>query len=393
MTFAAPLLWLFSLPILSLFAVFLIENTLGQFSRKKIPTLPRALGRVAILMPAHNEAGGIAQTLHATQPHVPKDAHIIVIADNCTDATADLARAAGAFVIERSDPEKRGKGYALAFGRDYLCNTPPDYVIILDADCTPEAGALNMLLEAAISSGQPVQARYLMAEAPQAKPKVQISNFAFLIKNFIRQRGVANLGGAAVLTGTGMVFPWEIFKDAPLASSNIVEDLALGIHLARGGHPPLFVENAIILSAAATEEATLTQRRRWEHGFLDTARSQGLPLLADGLTRGKPALFWLGLHLLVPPLSLLFLTGLLVLTLLYSAGFLGLGYSQAFALTAAMLASIMIVLLSWLRYGRATLTPSTLVKIPLYILWKLPIYLGLFKGVEKSWVRTERPEK
>ncbi|MEQ1547096.1 MAG: glycosyl transferase, partial [Chakrabartia sp.] len=96
---------------------------------------------------------------------------------------------------------------------------------------------------------------------------------------------------------------------------------------------------------------------------------------------------------LVPPLSLVFIIGSLVLALLYCAGFLGLGYSQAYALTAVMLASVMIVLLSWLRYGRATLTPSTLVKIPLYILWKLPIYFGLFKGVEKSWIRTERPEK
>src|SRR3546814_20308483 len=87
-------------------------------------TLCRSVG-LAILVPAHDEADSIAPTVAALAAAAP-GARILVVADNCGDATAALAREAGADVIERRDLSKRGKGFALAFGRDYLAAGPPE---------------------------------------------------------------------------------------------------------------------------------------------------------------------------------------------------------------------------------------------------------------------------
>jgi cellulose synthase/poly-beta-1,6-N-acetylglucosamine synthase-like glycosyltransferase len=328
--------------------------------------------------------------LTAQQKGLPAAKRLIVIADNCTDTTAQVARTAGATVIERADPQHRGKGYALAFGIAHLQQNPPDCVIILDADCVPDGDALAMLARTAALRNRPVQARYDMIAAPGATPLVQVSNFAFLIKNFVRQRGMSNAGGPALLTGTGMAFPWRLIADAPLASGNIVEDLALGIHFAAIGAPPYFCEAARVSSAAADERDTLTQRRRWEHGFLATARTQAIPLIVAGVARRRWSLIWLGLHLFVPPLTLLALIGGLMLFVLVGLAMAGSGTGALLALTVLMGASAAITAIAWARFGRHLLTARATRQLPRYILWKIPVYLGFVRNQETSWVRTKR---
>jgi cellulose synthase/poly-beta-1,6-N-acetylglucosamine synthase-like glycosyltransferase len=263
-------------------------------------------------------------------------------------------------------------------------------VLIIDADCVPERGAISLLARTVHASGCPVQARNGLTAPPDAAPMVQISNFAFLMKNFVRQRGGVHLGGPALLTGTGMAFPWPIFATAPLASGNIVEDLALGIHCARTGVTPRYCDQARVWSAAADQAETLTQRRRWEHGFLSTARSYGVPLIVEGLGRGRWSLIYLGLHLLVPPLTLLLLIGVITLGVLAVLTLTGAGFGalSVFAVLVAQCGAL--TLLSWVRFGRSVLAASTLIQLPLYVLWKIPVYLGFLKKRETDWVRTKR---
>ncbi|MBB5686636.1 glycosyltransferase family 2 protein [Sphingobium boeckii] len=393
MTGAGLVAWLAALPTGAMFSVFLTEVTAGLVKRFDGTRESQALGRTIVLMPAHDEAAGIERTIAEVLPRLPDGAQLLIVADNCCDNTAALARAAHCAVIERHDPAHRGKGYALAFGRDHLCANPPDCVIVLDADCVPEPKALALLAAEATRTGKPAQACYLMQPNRIASPMVQISNFAFLIKNLVRQRGASALGAPALLTGTGMAFPWAIFKDAPLASGNIVEDLALGVDLSRAGHAPRFLEQARVWSVAASEGDTLTQRTRWEHGFVATARSHGLPLALEGLRRGRWPLFWLGLHLLVPPLALLFMAGTVVLTMLLLLMLAGAGFGPALLLFSMMAASGLAILLAWRGFGRAMIAPGALLRLPLYALWKIPVYLKLVRGAETNWVRTKRPEE
>ena len=149
-----------------------------------------------------------------------------------------------ATVVERHDPARRGKGFALDHGVRFLEQDPPDVVVIVDADCVVQEGALVRLVYEAAATGRPIQAAYLMAPPAGAGYREQVSAFAFRYKNLIRPLGLRRLGLPCLLTGTGMAFPWPLLRDAVLADGNIVEDMQLGLDLAAAGRPPRFCPEA-----------------------------------------------------------------------------------------------------------------------------------------------------
>jgi hypothetical protein len=104
--------------------------------------------RMVVLVPAHDEQAGIGATLDSLRAcaYPPSALRVVVIADNCTDGTAACARAAGAQVWERAQPERRGKGFALAWALDRLDAEGDtfDALVVLDADCLASP---NMLAE------------------------------------------------------------------------------------------------------------------------------------------------------------------------------------------------------------------------------------------------------
>ncbi|MDP2231988.1 glycosyltransferase family 2 protein, partial [Methylotenera sp.] len=100
---------------------------------------------IAVIIPAHNEQVLIQSTITSVLSQLNQDDRLIVVADNCTDATASIARAAGAEVVERFNLQERGKGYALDFGVRHCAQNPPEVVIIVDADCQVGAKSLYRL--------------------------------------------------------------------------------------------------------------------------------------------------------------------------------------------------------------------------------------------------------
>lgn len=383
------ILWILAVPPSIILFIFSLETLLGI-----VPVKPKIYSgpvlRTQILIPAHNEAATIETTLRRLEPIVSDQVRLLVVADNCSDATADLVKQAGHQVIERFDPTQRGKGFALAFGRDHLRATPPQCLIIFDADCETDSLSIEMLSRVCVAENRPVQASYVFQPNLSAPATVQISNFAIWIKNVVRQRGGHRLGAAAVLVGTGMAFPWNIIEQAPLATSEIVEDLALGLYLTRIGMPPLYLEQAQVRSVAATKGATLDQRTRWEAGFVAIARRFALRSLFEGIQTQNRKLFQLGLHLLVPPLALLLVISTAILIFLGIGGWWT-GHWQACAALAFMLALAMcLVFIHWLRAGHRWLSAAALLRLPVYVFWKIPVYLRILKGGEIAWKRTER---
>lgn len=361
--------------------VLAIELAAGQWPLRP-PPAPRGAPRIAIVIPAHDEAAGIAAAVAATRTAARPDARLLVVADNCADDTAARARAAGAEAIVRDDPGRRGKGFALAFARDHLAANRPDIVVVVDADGAVAGDGIGRLAAAAHALGRPVQSAYLMRPVPDRGALVALSGFAFLLRNLVRQRGLARIGAPALLTGSGMAFPWAAFAAAPLATDDLAEDLAIGIALARQGDPPAFLPQVTTWSDPARRSATRAQRTRWEQGFLRTARAAAPPLIAAG----RWPLVWLGLHLLVPPLALLVTVDGAVLALLAL-----LGSPTPFALLAALLAAAAaLLLLCWWRFGREQLSARRLLLIPVYVLWKLPLYLAAALRPEQRWIRTDR---
>lgn len=381
--------WLIACLISVPLIIFCLEVLLGLKGLHS-DVAPSDCGSACVLMPAHNEADVLGATLDDLLSVLPSSASILVIADNCDDRTAEIGRQRGVNVVERHDPENRGKGFALDCGRDWLRRSPPDCVIVLDADCRSDLNSLQGLINTALGFGVAVQASYTFDPDLTADPRVQISNFALWIKNVVRQKGTQKMGGAAVLTGTGMAFPWALFDDLHLATSHITEDLALAVDLIRKRKPPKFLESAHVRSRAAGKDATFAQRSRWEHGFLSVARDYSLPLLGRGFASFNRQMILLGLHLLVPPLALLIsITGCIAAILSFVAIWKGILF-PAIIVGLVLMAVVFCLLLAWLAGGRRWLSAKCLMMIPLYILWKLPVYVRFIRGERSGWNRTDR---
>lgn len=379
-------------PLLLIDTVFALEVITG-LPRLRKQQWPAPLGRTVILLPAHDEEAVIGRTLGALSAASDGGFDIMVVADNCSDQTAAVAAAFPVSVIERTDCERRGKGFALAFARDRMRDDPPLSVIVLDSDCRTDSASLRALAGACQQLQAPAQAVNLLEPAPSAGPLVQVSSFAFLIKNLVRQRALQRLAGSVHLTGTGMCLPWAQFNAADLATSSIVEDMRLGIELARSGRHPRLLEEAVVWSPHADQAHTLGQRSRWEGGYLALARATAPGLISRGLARLSARTLFAGLDLLVPPLALLAMLNIVVLVGAVILGAVGAtSWLPALLLGGIGCLAAVALLLAWWREGRAFLSPAALIRLPLYPLWKLPMYLKLARsGAPKQWQRTERP--
>lgn len=349
---------------------------------------------ITVLMPAHNEEAGISETIASVRAGLNPSGRVLVIADNCTDNTAQVAKAAGADVIERNAPEERGKGYALAFGLDHLKEAPPEVVVLVDADCRVEPGQLQHLANVAHELQRPAQAEYLLQPPSNPTPKSRVSGLAIVVKNHVRALGLSKVGLPCQLTGSGMAFPWEILTKAPPTGSYLVEDMLIGLELARAGHAPCFVPDVQVLSKLPVEDSSgAKQRRRWEHGHLQTIATYGVPVTIEGLTAKSRNLIAMGLDILVPPMALLLV---LLAGAWVASGIVGLVgfWTLPFSLINYSLSMVVFaVFLSWIGFGRTVLPPEHLGEIPKYIAWKLPLYFSFFsKGSHQEWERTDRSD-
>lgn len=354
-------------------------------------TPPGSRPTVAVLIPAHNEAEGIAATLAAIVPQLAIGDRLLVVADNCADTTARIAADNGAEVIERIEPDRRGKGFALAFGVDYLRSAPPGVLLILDADCCLHAGGLDRIGRLAAAIGRPIQALDLMQALPETGLNLRIAEFAWLVKNWVRPLGSARLGLPCQLMGTGMAFPWALIRNAQLATGELVEDMKLGIDLALAGYPAQFCPQALVTSRFPdSTRAQSTQRTRWEHGHLGMIANEAPRLFREALRRRDLRLLGMALDLSVPPLALLSaLVALVFLLGLVSWAWGGSVWPLVLA-TTPLVVLVAAIVLAWVGWGRSVLPLGALLSVPLYILAKLPIYLKFWTHRQKDWVRTGR---
>ena len=348
--------------------------------------------RVAVLIPAHDEEGGIGGTVRGLLPQLAAGDRVVVIADNCSDGTAGAARAAGAQVIERVNADQRGKGFAIVFGLDHLDADPPDVVVLVDADCRLSAAGIERLARQAAESGRPVQGEYLLGAPENPTPLGVVSALAVLVRNRVRPLGLRRLGLPCQLTGSGMAFPWPVLRNAPHTGANLVEDLVMGIELAIAGHPPLLCPDVQVSSELPDRDAAaMGQRRRWEHGQLATLTRYGPRLVGEALRRGRVDLLAMGMDLMVPPLALLINMLVLAAVVTVVAGLLGASWLPALLVAGALAAVGVAVLGSWIKFARKLVPLRFIVTIPLYIAWKIPLYLSLLvKGKQKTWERTRR---
>jgi cellulose synthase/poly-beta-1,6-N-acetylglucosamine synthase-like glycosyltransferase len=386
------LIFLLTVPTIVFFVEIVAAVALRQ---PKHTALARTkdLKRIAVVVAAHNEGSGILATIADARAQLRNTDRLLVVADNCTDDTAAVAAAAGAEVIARHEPERRGKGYALAYGLDHLAHDPPEIVIVIDADCRLGDGAIDLLWAACTDTGRPVQALYLMLTPKNPGATSRFSEFTWRIRNWVRPLGLRALGLPCQLFGAGMAIPWGSLRSVDLANGSIVEDLMLGLDLASARAPALFCPSAIVTSEfPSTREGHRRQRLRWEGGHIGVILARGPHLMFRAITTANWDLLALALDVAVPPLSVLgsLLVGSFVIAGM--AAFLGVSPVPMWVSLASLAGATCSILLCWFNYGRDVLPVRSIFPLAWgYLVQKIAVYhLLLFHKSNSAWTRTDR---
>jgi cellulose synthase/poly-beta-1,6-N-acetylglucosamine synthase-like glycosyltransferase len=347
--------------------------------------------RYVVLVPAHNEAEWVARTVERIRVQVVPGTEIIVIADNCSDATASQAAAVGANVWERNDPTQLGKAYAMNFAFERLAADPPDAVVCIDADCVPGPNSVQKLAALAHRYQQPVQAAYGMQAPEGRKGLSQISALAVFVKNVIRPRGLQRLRLPCLLNGSGMAFPWAAIAAVRYPEEHLADDYRLTSDMAIAGFLPMPCMELSVMSVLPDgQKGFLAQRTRWEQGHLAVALFEPPRMLA-GIVRRRA---WRGLALIaemvVPPLS--FLVGFTVVcavVLGVSSYLLGSWVPLACYLGGSAIGVLGLTAVWW-REGRQILPGNVVLQIPKYVAVKAPLYSRFVTNRQRTWLRTDR---
>lgn len=339
-----------------------------------------------VLIPAHDEEKALPGTLRSLAALTyPSDLlRVVVIADNCADRTAAVARAHGAEVLERTgDP--RGKGAALAWG---LAQIPScDAVLFLDADCTASPNLLAAFERRLRRGARAVQADYVVAN-PAESWSAALRFAAFALINTVRPAGKHALGLSSGILGTGFAVSRDVLEQHGWQAFSLTEDTEFHLQLLHAGIGVEFVAEAWVSSAMPTSlSASRAQNERWESGKLEMVRRRAPRLVAAGVRRRDVRLLHAALEGLVPPQSALAASGLL---LAITGAVLRSRRIAALAVTA--LAGQIAHVLCGLWLVRAPVSVyRALAFAPALIAWKLTLYLRLLLGrTPKRWERTTR---
>jgi 1,2-diacylglycerol 3-beta-glucosyltransferase len=373
-------------------------------SRKAaLPSLNQQAGKravplfVAVVVPAHNERVSIeatVQSLLATQ--YPTDRRrFVVVADNCSDNTAALAQAAGAEVWERTNIEKRGKGYALEFAFErLLADAETDVIVVVDADTLVSSNLLTACSNRIGSGEEAVQVDYQVRNV-ESSWRTRLLHIAFTAFHDVRSSGRESFGLSCGLRGNGMAFSRSTLQRVPHSAFSIVEDLEYGIALAEAGIRIAYAGEASVAGEMPDDaKSSESQRSRWEGGRALIRRRDGRRLAWASIRRRDKVLADIAADLFIPPLGQLsssLVVGAVLSTTLsvfgpkrltaspwvFGVGILGLGVHVGEA---------------WRRSGAGLRGALDMARVPLYVGWKFSQKLKTRKqgSVPAEWVRTTR---
>lgn len=385
---------------------------------RQTPVRPGSpIHRFLILIPAHNEErllpGSLASLDKLDYPRSLFAIH--VVADNCQDRTASVARQKGATVHERNDQARRGKGYALQWllQRLWQANEPHDAVVILDADTVVSANFLQVM-DARLTRGERIIQAYYAVRDPGSSWSVTLRYAALAVLHYLRPLGRMALGGSAGLKGNGMVFAAGVLQRHQWSAA-LTEDIEFHMDLILAGQRVMFAPDAVVWAEMPGSLADAhTQNVRWERGRVEMARRYVPRLLrAAWAARKSPVerqsflLFDAAMENIIPPFSILAAANglaLLAAVLLPPGKRGGACGTKAkrrpfgkLKLLNVMLAVATgggqaIYLLAGLHLARAPRSVyRALVYAPWFVLWKGWLYLRVLLGYDRGgWVRTAR---
>jgi cellulose synthase/poly-beta-1,6-N-acetylglucosamine synthase-like glycosyltransferase len=338
---------------------------------------------ITVLIPAHNEEALIGRCLRSVLVAADSDTEVLVIAHNCTDATAARAQAAGAKVLVLNDPGETGKGSALNRGFAAALAGRSQAVLVIDADSVVDTGLIAAVRKKLQNGARALQCRYEVHNSHDSQ-RTMLMTLAFSGVNVIRPRGRARLGLSAGILGNGFALHRQVLTQIPYDAQSVVEDLEYHLALIKSGIRVEFIDSAAVRGEMpVSTTGARAQRARWEGGRLRMVRKWALSLL-DGVFRGRvgqiePVLDLISFPIATEVILLLIAVCLPVSWLrLYSVGAFAV---LLFHVTAAAISGPGL----WTSMKALPIIPS-------YILWKLWILPEIWRTSRSNaaWVRTER---
>ena len=348
--------------------------------------------RFDVVVPAHDEALAIEGVVaNLRKLDWPADGfRVLVVADNCTDSTAALARAAGAQVLERRDPTRRGKGYAL----DFAFHTSQAYgwadaVAVVDADTEVSANLLEAFAGRIDDGAKAVQAHYGVLN-PHASWRTRLMTIAMASFHRVRSRARERLQLSCGIRGNGWCVTHRLLRQVPYRAFSLTEDIEYGIDVGLAGYRVHYADEARVAATMVSgEQAARTQRQRWESGRLQLIRTKILSLLRVGREPGGGVCLDLALDLLVPPLSYV-AVNVAALTALAAVALLWEPFAETWLWLGLVcgISLLLYVLRGWQLSGVGMRGLVDLARAPFFVLWK--VLLMLRARAPAAWVRTKR---
>jgi cellulose synthase/poly-beta-1,6-N-acetylglucosamine synthase-like glycosyltransferase len=375
----------------TLACLYLFVQTL--MSGRLPPAAPSSrLLRFDIIVPAHNEALGIAATVrNLRQVDWPQDRfRVLVVADNCSDETAAAAASAGASVLERVDTSLRGKGYALqlAFQRSHDQHWA-DAVVIVDADSRVSINLLEAFAARIERGAHALQAHHGVLN-PGGAWRTRLLAIAIAAYHIVRSRARERQRVSVGIRGNGWCLTHEVLQQAPYKAFSLAEDIEFGIELGLAGHRVHYAGEAHASQEMVSDAATAAkQRQRWENGRFQLIRSHTLVLLRAAIRRRSAICLDLALDLLLLPLTLVALNVAVLLAASIFAAWWNSAFSGWVWLSLICASSLVVYILrGWQLSETGARGLLDLAGAPAFVVWKVLLMLNRHGSTE--WIRTDR---
>ncbi|MGC3982245.1 MAG: glycosyltransferase family 2 protein [Steroidobacteraceae bacterium] len=357
--------------------------------------VPRRTNRTVkfdVIVPAHNESSIIARTVTSlSKLDWPADRfRMLVVADNCSDDTADIARQHGATVLERTDTTRRGKGYALQHGFQHSAAAGfADAVVVIDADAEVSTNLLEAFAARIEAGAHAVQVHYGILN-PWASWRTRLITIAKAAFHIIRSRARERLKVSCGIRGNGWCVTHELLRTVPYGAFSLTEDVEYGITLGQAGYRVFYADEAHSdADMVSGEQAASKQRQRWEAGRFQLIRDKTLPLLSQAIRQRSAICLDLALDLMVLPLSYVVVNIVLLIVAAAACAWWSPSLTPMLWLGIGCLVALLIhIMRGWQLSGMGLQGLLDLARAPGFLIWK--VLLMLRRRDSSEWVRTER---
>ena len=303
--------------IITIFWVYqFVISICSLINFKEKPILEEKTNKFMAIIPAHNEEAVVENLILSLQKQdYPKDSYdIYVIADNCTDNTAKIAKAAGAIVYERFDPMHKTKGAALNWflAQKIEENAPYDAFCIFDADNIVDVNFLkNMNIK--LCQGETVVQGYRDIKNPTDSWVTAGYAIFYWTMNRFYHLARYNIGLSPLINGTGFMVRFDQVKPDGWNTKTLTEDIEFSLKQIIRGRKLGWARNAIVYDEQPVGfKQSCSQRSRWTVGHIQ-CMGEYTKKLALAVKENKTVMNFDGLLYIVGSIPMFIITLLLLL--------------------------------------------------------------------------------